>query len=95
MSKRPNPALVGAFILGAVALAIVAITVWGSGRLFERRYKYLCYFPGSVHGLQIGAPVKYRGVAIGEVVDKVFGPQLGMEVGTTLAEERVDLVFVM
>jgi paraquat-inducible protein B len=69
MSKRPNPALVGAFILGAAALVILAITVWGSGRLFERRYKYLCYFPGSVHGLQIGAPVKYRGVAIGEVVD--------------------------
>jgi paraquat-inducible protein B len=69
MSKRPNPALVGTFILGAVALAVFAITVWGSGRLFERRYQYVCYFPGSVHGLQIGAPVKYRGVAIGEVVD--------------------------
>ena len=60
--------LVGSFILGACLLVVVAIGVWGSGRIFQKRMRYVCYFPGSVHGLVVGAPVKYRGVPVGEVV---------------------------
>src|SRR5262245_51768191 len=69
MGKRTNPALVGAFVLGAIGLLVVAVMVWGSGRLFERAYPFVCYFPGSVNGLTIGAPVKFRGVQIGSVTD--------------------------
>src|SRR3954471_14621564 len=68
MAKKPSPTIVGGFVLGALALIVAAIAVWGSGRLFERKYRYVCYFPGSVNGLAIGAPVKYRGVPIGLVV---------------------------
>ncbi|MEO6954591.1 MAG: MlaD family protein [Polyangia bacterium] len=68
MRKKARPVLVGSFILGACLLVIIAVAVWGSGRLFQKRMKYVCYFPGSVHGLVVGAPVKYRGVPIGEVV---------------------------
>ena len=69
MGKRVNPALIGAFVLGAIALAVVAVVVWGSGRFFEKAYNYVCYFPGSVNGLNLGAPVKFRGVQVGEVTD--------------------------
>ena len=69
MGKRVNPALIGAFVLGALALVIVALLVWGSGRLFEKAHNYVCYFPGSVNGLNLGAPVKFRGVQVGEVTD--------------------------
>jgi paraquat-inducible protein B len=68
VAKKPNPALVGAFLLGAALLAVAAVAIWGSGKLFDRRYRYVCYFPGSVNGLAVGAPVKYRGVPIGLVV---------------------------
>ena len=68
MPKKTRPVLVGGFILGACLLVVIAVAVWGSGRLLHKRMKYVCYFPGSVHGLVIGAPVKYRGVPIGEVV---------------------------
>ncbi|TMA45046.1 MAG: MCE family protein [Deltaproteobacteria bacterium] len=69
MGKKANPAIIGAFVIGAVALAVVAVTVWGSGKLFRRQYPCVCYFPGSVNGLSAGAPVKFRGVQIGEVSD--------------------------
>jgi phospholipid/cholesterol/gamma-HCH transport system substrate-binding protein len=69
MGKRVNPALIGAFVLGALALTIVAVVVWGSGRFLGKAYNYVCYFPGSVNGLNIGAPVKFRGVQVGEVTE--------------------------
>jgi paraquat-inducible protein B len=69
MGKRANPALIGAFVLGAVALTVVAVIIWGSGRLFEKAHNYVCYFPGSVNGLHPGAPVKFRGVQLGEVTE--------------------------
>ncbi len=67
MSRKPSPTLVGVFVLGAALLLVAAVAVWGSGRLFDRRYDYVCYFPGSVNGLNAGAPVKYRGVWVGQV----------------------------
>jgi paraquat-inducible protein B len=67
MAKKTNPALIGGFVVGAVALAVAAVLIWGSQALFERKHAYICYFPGSVSGLNEGAPVKYRGVEVGIV----------------------------
>ena len=67
MARKPSPTIVGLFLVGAAALVVVAIVIWGSGRLFEHRYKYVCYFPGTVNGLNVGASVRYRGVPIGQV----------------------------
>lgn len=67
MSQRANPALVGAFMLGALALGVAGITVFGSGRLFRESTPFVCYFEGGVHGLNPGAPVKFKGVEIGSV----------------------------
>jgi paraquat-inducible protein B len=61
--------MIGAFVVGSLVLVVVAVAIWGSSELFERKYRYLCYFPGSVDGLARGAPVKYRGVEIGVVKD--------------------------
>ncbi len=69
MAKKPNPTLVGAFILGGAVLVVVAIAIWGSLRLFEQKYRYVCYFGGSVNGLSVGSTVKYRGVKVGTVID--------------------------
>jgi paraquat-inducible protein B len=67
MSRRANPALVGAFVLGALALAVAGVTLFGSGRLFRETTPFVCYFEGGVHGLNPGAPVKFKGVEIGSV----------------------------
>src|SRR5215831_4664480 len=67
MFSRPRPALVGAFVIFCVFLTLVGVALWGSGRLFSKSYRYVCYFPASVNGLSVGSPVKYRGVPIGRV----------------------------
>lgn len=67
MTKRPNTALIGAFVLGAVVIAVAAIVTLGSGKFFAHKQTFVLYFQGSVNGLEKGAPVKYRGVPIGSV----------------------------
>ncbi len=69
MGRKANPALIGAFVIGGIVLAVVAVTIWGSGKLFKHEYVAVSYFPGSVNGLSPGAPVKFRGVQIGEVAE--------------------------
>jgi phospholipid/cholesterol/gamma-HCH transport system substrate-binding protein len=68
MSKA-NPAVIGAFVIGALALIVVGLLLFGHARWFAPRNTYIAYFPGSVKGLRVGAPVDFRGVTIGEVTD--------------------------
>lgn len=69
MKQRVSPTLIGAFVLGALLLAVTAVVVIGSGRFFRRTSPFVLYFPGSVNGLRVGAAVKFRGVEIGSVED--------------------------
>jgi paraquat-inducible protein B len=70
MSKRvrAHPAAIGAFVAGAVALAIAATFIFGaSGKLFGRKFPVVMFFDDSVNGLAVGAPVAYRGIRLGQV----------------------------
>ena len=69
MSKQANTKLIGAFVIGAVVLVISGILLFGSGRLFSHQRKFVLFFEDSVKGLNIGAPVDFRGVNIGTVTD--------------------------
>lgn len=67
MAKRANPTAVGAFIVSAVGLIVAAVVVFGSGKFLHQSYTFVCMFRGSVNGLKVGAPVKFRGVQVGSV----------------------------
>src|SRR5205807_4801515 len=67
MGRRVSPTLIGAFVLVGTALAVAALVVFGSGKFFHHKYRFVLYFEGSVNGLNIGAPVKFKGVEIGSV----------------------------
>jgi paraquat-inducible protein B len=69
VSQRTHPRAVGVFVLGAIALVMAAIVALSSGNWFEPRSLFTVFFPGSVRGLNKGAPVTFRGVKIGEVKD--------------------------
>ena len=69
MSAKTHPRLVGAFVLGAVALVLAAIVFLSSGGWFQQRGRFVVFFPGSVKGLQTGSEVTFRGVRVGEVIE--------------------------
>ncbi len=69
MSKQANKTLIGAFVIGALALAVIGILIFGSGKFFTELPKFVLFFEGSVNGLNVGAPVTFKGVKIGTVTD--------------------------
>jgi paraquat-inducible protein B len=84
--RRPaDPRLIGAFVLGATALAIAAVAVLGSGRLFRKTYPFILVFRGNVNGLRVGAPVKIKGVTIGSVTDIELQLDFGLQSVTNSA----------
>lgn len=58
---------VGVFVIASVALGLGAVIALGSGTMFAQTAIIETSTVDSVNGLQIGSPVKYRGVPIGEV----------------------------
>ena len=72
MSKQANKTVIGIFVVGAIALVVIAIVVLGSGKFFKKTLRAVCYFEGSVGGLNIGAPVVFKGVRIGSVADVIL-----------------------
>lgn len=62
-----RPGLVGGFVLGAIALTVAGILFFGGTRLFTRSATAVVFFNGSIAGLDVGAPVTFRGMRIGIV----------------------------
>ncbi len=69
MSKEPKYAWIGAFVVGAAALLVAAVLVFGRGKFFDDTAVFITYFSGSVKGLVEGAPVNFRGARVGTVKD--------------------------
>ena len=69
MSKQANKTVVGGFVVGAVALVVAGILIFGSGKFLAEKETYVMYFKGSVSGLNVGSAVVFRGVKIGSVTN--------------------------
>ncbi|UCC15101.1 MAG: MCE family protein [Gammaproteobacteria bacterium] len=87
MSKKANPTVVGAFVLGAMALALGGMFFFGSGKFFREVDTNVAFFEGSLKGLEIGAPVTFRGVRIGTVKD------IRVVYDTDKAELKIPVIF--
>ena len=67
MARRYSPRIVGAFVLAATALGIAAALWLGSSRIFQRKVRFAVVFQQDLAGLEVDAPVKFRGVPVGRV----------------------------
>ena len=103
MSTSTNHWKLGLFVVVG-ALSIIATVVYFGGRTLRKEtVSYKTYFDESVQGLEIGSPVKFRGVSIGSVaqidlagdkrhveVTKVGGRQIvGESLGRVVEKRRV------
>jgi phospholipid/cholesterol/gamma-HCH transport system substrate-binding protein/paraquat-inducible protein B len=66
-NSNPNYFRLGLFVLAAIGVLIAVILIFGSGQLFKRSFTIETYIKQSVTGLDTGAAVRFRGVAIGQV----------------------------
>jgi paraquat-inducible protein B len=73
---------VGIFVIVSVALGLGGVIALGSGTMFKETAIIETSTSDSVNGLQIGSPVKYRGVPIGEVAAIAFADRFYNEEGT-------------
>jgi len=67
--KRVDPRVIGSFVVGAVILGVAGLIFFGPGGLISETQKYVLHFDSSVKGLNVGSPVRFRGVKIGQVKD--------------------------
>lgn len=67
MSEHANTFKIGLFTVVASGLILTGVSVLGAGAYFERTIPIETYLTESVDGLDVGAPVKFRGVRVGRV----------------------------
>ena len=97
--KKASPTAIGLFLVIGLAFAVGAVILFSSGTLFHPIQKSILYFDGSLKGLEVGAPVKYRGVSVGKV-DQVlirhnqanddFSMPVIIAIDTELAQSKSD-----
>ena len=91
MSTRANYFKIGLFALAGLAILAGALIFLGAGNMFRPRIYFETYLDSSVQGVDLGSPVKFRGVQIGRIskVDFCFNIY-----GSPPGEERLDYVYL-
>jgi len=84
MNNKVNYTLIGFFVLVGFVM-ILGFSYWllkPSSK--EEMQKYTIYFDESVAGLNLNAPVKYRGISVGKVINLRINPSNIEEVEATV-----------
>jgi phospholipid/cholesterol/gamma-HCH transport system substrate-binding protein len=101
MEERVNLVAVGVFVI-VLALTAIASVLYLTGGMYSRKSydTYLTYMTESVSGLNLNAPVRYRGVEVGRVRAIALAPDnvelvqvtLQIERGTPVKEDTVAML---
>jgi phospholipid/cholesterol/gamma-HCH transport system substrate-binding protein len=67
MTAPANHWKLGLFVVVSVLLGLGALLVLGARSMHDETINYTTFFDESVQGLDVGSPVKFRGVTIGNV----------------------------
>ncbi len=79
MKNKLNSLAIGIFVLSASLLGVAAIVIFGASKFFEDDRYFASRFTETVNGLDVGAPVKFKGVKIGKVERIAIGSPLDSE----------------
>jgi len=60
---------IGIFVITAIVIGVLGVVVLGAGAIFQKKNIAETYIDESVQGLDVGSPVKFRGVPVGRVED--------------------------
>ena len=74
MATSANHWKVGAFVVGGALLGLFVAIYLGAAKLRSAHIDYVTYFDESVQGLEVGSPVKFRGVTVGRVAEIDVAP---------------------
>jgi ABC-type transporter Mla subunit MlaD len=91
-TARPRYFLIGLFVVGGFAVLSLALIAFGAGQIFRPRIYVETYLDGTVQGVDVGSPVKFRGVQIGKVSQIGFSFN---EYGDPSAENRYNYVIIL
>ncbi len=87
MENKANYALIGAFVLIAVA-ALLGFILWLTGAQFDQEFDiYQVEFNGPVRGLSAGSEVRFNGIGVGSVTAIRLDRD---DPNTVLADIRID-----
>ena len=67
MIKQPNMKMIGLFVLVSALVIVIGFGFFFKSKFFNNETKVVMYFDESTKGLDVGAPVLFKGVKVGEV----------------------------
>jgi phospholipid/cholesterol/gamma-HCH transport system substrate-binding protein len=76
MSAPTNHWKLGAFVLGSVLLGLTGAVVLTAQTMQAETVTYTSYFDEAVTGLEVGSPIRFRGVKIGNISAIDVAPDL-------------------
>ncbi len=79
MNEKQGFFRLGLFVVVSLVTLMGILFILGGRSLFQPRLTIETYFDGSVAGLEVGAPVQFRGVPIGKISDIVTSSALYQE----------------
>lgn len=91
-ANRPNFFAIGLFIVIGLAILAGGLIAFGAGQIFRPRIYIETYLDGSVQGIDVGSPVKFRGVQIGKVSQITFSFN---DYGSPRAVSRYNYVVIL
>jgi len=70
MATKTSPKLIGGFVVGAIALTVAGLLAFGGSSFLSTQRKAVLFFSEeSMAGLDVGSPVTFRGVKVGQVTN--------------------------
>jgi phospholipid/cholesterol/gamma-HCH transport system substrate-binding protein/paraquat-inducible protein B len=76
MTDKQQYLRLGLFVIVSLVLLFCVLFFLGARSLFQPSLTFETYFDGSISGLDVGSPLKYRGVTLGKVSAIYLSPRL-------------------